>query len=507
MHTNGTETLQSYDLFLHNCNNFTSDFAMFLVGKGIPDHVTSLPETVLNTPFGQMLKPQLDSAIRGVTQAPVQPSAIPPSASSTARNSTTSSKPSSNGTAKRPVPAQGIVHNITRLSELDSLLASASKSCSVIFFTSATCPPCKICYPVYDSLAAEFPGKATLIKVDLSASFDIGPRYQVRATPTFMTFLHGEKLDTWSGADPAKLQGNVRLLVQMAHPPHPHTQVRLPKLGRSHDRPVLYAKVPPLDKVLAKLGQSADDPAVLGLKAFVQAAEAEPAAPLPDLPSLSAFFRHSIQTQPPSVLFPLVDLLRSALVNPRFSGYFAEEHPQSSSLIHALLAHVTGLDNACPYNLRLVTLQAACNLFSSPLFRSKLLSDPTYSEPLISLVTSSLLDEEHAPLRVSAASLVVNVAAANHKRRLAGEEDLLAEEKQVALVASLVEAIDREKSEDAVRGLVVALGLLAYACPVDGEVKDVLDAMEAGKAIRRKEVRERDQELLREVIQVLEKLN
>lgn len=27
-------TAESYDLFLHNCNNFTNDFAMFLVGKG-----------------------------------------------------------------------------------------------------------------------------------------------------------------------------------------------------------------------------------------------------------------------------------------------------------------------------------------------------------------------------------------------------------------------------------------------------------------------------------------
>src|ERR1700761_3475289 len=62
-------TAQSYDLFLHNCNNFSSDFAMFLVGRGIPDHITSLPQTVLNTPFGQMLKPQLDAAMRPITQA------------------------------------------------------------------------------------------------------------------------------------------------------------------------------------------------------------------------------------------------------------------------------------------------------------------------------------------------------------------------------------------------------------------------------------------------------
>lgn len=70
-------TAESYDLFMHNCNNFSNDFAMFLVGKGIPDHITSLPQTVLNTPFGMMLRPQLDQAMRSVTQAPVAP-VMPP---------------------------------------------------------------------------------------------------------------------------------------------------------------------------------------------------------------------------------------------------------------------------------------------------------------------------------------------------------------------------------------------------------------------------------------------
>lgn len=71
-------TAESYDLFMKNCNNFSNDFAMFLVGKGIPDHITALPERVLNTPFGQMLQPQLDRAFRSVTQAPLPTQASPP---------------------------------------------------------------------------------------------------------------------------------------------------------------------------------------------------------------------------------------------------------------------------------------------------------------------------------------------------------------------------------------------------------------------------------------------
>jgi hypothetical protein len=36
--------------------------AEFLVGKGIPDYITSLPTTVLNTPFGQMFKARMDAS-------------------------------------------------------------------------------------------------------------------------------------------------------------------------------------------------------------------------------------------------------------------------------------------------------------------------------------------------------------------------------------------------------------------------------------------------------------
>ena len=64
---------QSYDLFDNNCNNFTQDLSEFLVGKGIPEHIQNLPRQVLNTPFGQMLRPQIDASMRTVTQSGTQP--------------------------------------------------------------------------------------------------------------------------------------------------------------------------------------------------------------------------------------------------------------------------------------------------------------------------------------------------------------------------------------------------------------------------------------------------
>ncbi|MCJ1248972.1 hypothetical protein MMC30_006193 [Trapelia coarctata] len=498
-------TAESYDLFMHNCNNFSNDFAMFLVGKSIPDHITSLPKTVLDTPFGQMLKPQLDRSMREVTQAPIPSSSVPTKPRATT-NGYAASSTSMNGGAIKPTSfSTGVVHNVTKLSELDALLQSAKTSCAVIFFTSATCPPCKLCYPAYEELAAEPGNKAVLIKVDLSKSYDIGPKYQVRATPTFMTFLNGEKLDEWSGANPGQLLGNVRMLVQMAHPPHPHSNLRLPNLQRLHQKPVTYSKVPPLDKLMAKLGPANDGHYIDMLKDFIaKRASSDPAStPLPPLKNISATISVTLDKLPIASLFPLIDLLRVALVDPRVSGFFAEDEP---TLIRRILAAVNAMEDDCPYTLRITTIQLACNLFTSSLFPPQLLGDSTISTPLIQLVSSSLLDEKHAAVRVSAASLAFNIAAFNHTWRLEQkEQDLLPESAQVELLASVLEAVGKEtESKETVKGLVFAVGLLAYSCGMKGEVKDVLEALDAKAVIKSKEkMMNDDKGLTKEVIDVL----
>ncbi|KAL8819449.1 MAG: hypothetical protein Q9191_007734 [Dirinaria sp. TL-2023a] len=511
-------TAESYDLFIHNCNNFSNDFAMFLVGKNIPSHITSLPQTVLNTPFGQMLKPQLDQAMRGITQAPVASAPVPRSGAQSNRNLNGSSAASAtriNGATAAAAEEQAVgkVHNVTQLRNLEALLDSAKTSCAVIFFTSATCPPCKMVYPAYDELAAEAGAKAVLIKVDISQAYEIGSRYQIRVTPTFITFLRGEKESEWSGANESQLRGNIRLLLQMAHPPHPHTKLRLPTLQRQHRHPVTYAKVPPLDKLIAKLGSSANDPDVISLKNFVAARHASGAAdaPLPSLPTISRYIQNAVQSLPLESLFPLIDLLRLSLIDARVSGFFAEEEeekrkptPSSSpTTISTLIS--TALSPTSPYTLRIVTVQLACNLFTSPLLpRQTLKTSPSFSNILIQLITSSLLDTAHAPIRAAAASLAFNLAAANHAPRLEQEEDLLPESAQVELMAGLLEAVGRE-GEDGLKGLLLAVGLLAYGAPQGGELVDLCEALGAPGVVAavRKDRGEEIRKLVAEVEKVV----
>lgn len=53
----GTYKPAAYDLFKHNCNNFSDEVSQFLCGHGIPKHILQLPDEVLNTPLGQILSP------------------------------------------------------------------------------------------------------------------------------------------------------------------------------------------------------------------------------------------------------------------------------------------------------------------------------------------------------------------------------------------------------------------------------------------------------------------
>jgi len=395
----------------------------------------------------------------------------------------------------------GKVHNVSSLSQLDDLLAKYQSSCAVVFFTSATCPPCKLLYPLYDSLAAEIGAKGALIKIDVSQAFDVGARYAITATPTFITFLKGKQENRWSGADPAALRGNVQLLVQMAWPPHPHEKLGLHMFSNpGSNKPVIFSKTPPLDKVLSKLGNAASDPAVKALIHFLEsrASQGPAEAPLPNLAAFTTLLRNSLSSLPADNLFPLIDLLRAALSDPRVSGLLAEEEtPSSHTTISSILTHVNTTDPESPssYPLRLVTLQFVANLFSSPLYPPHILSSPNLLSGITQLLTASLLDTSHSRARVAAASLLYNLALANQNLHISPSSNTtsrpyegLPEGEQLELAAAVVEGIrNEEKSGEALEGMVRALGWLVYKCDVDGAVADCVRALEAGEVVKGKE--------------------
>lgn len=463
-------TPQAYDLFRHNCNNFSNDFSTFLVGSGIPEHISNMPQAVLDSPFGRMLQPSITQMVE---QRKAQHGGLLGLNNQvTPQNSAQASQSGPKTTATSAVKIVG------NLQELDRVLEAAKTSCAIVFFTSITCGPCRQPYPVYDALAAEHGSKVSFVKVDTSQAFDVGQRYSISATPTFITFIHGAQAERWMGADAPRLRGTAGLLAQMAVSSHPHQLLKLPHFQNTQQKPVLYTRVPPLPKLLAKIGYKADDPSVQGVKHFIETRSAEgPAqATLPDLPAFSAFLCSAVTDIPKDALFTVVDLFRCALVDPRLSGYFAEEHDHKTVIT---VLDAVNKESECPYALRLVTLQMACNLFSSHLYVDPILGHEPLRSAITQLLSSSFLDDSHSNVRVAASSLLFNVASANcHKREEAGE--LIPESDQIELAASVLEAISQENdSSDALHGMLLALGFLAYRMPMDGDLIDLLRVMDA----------------------------
>ncbi|KAF7184933.1 Desumoylating isopeptidase 1 [Pseudocercospora fuligena] len=354
-------TPESYDLFAHNCNNFTNDFAMFLLGKGIPEHITNLPERVLETPFGQMLRPQIDASMRSITQAEV---------------------PQQN----RPAATNGV-------------------------HTSNDNP-------------------------DTSPSS------------------------------------------------HPHLKVKVPTLEHGSTRPITYAKVPPLDKLMVKLGEASKQTDLAALKSFIEKRSEDPKlARLPNLHDVSRTFQSDVLKLPLEVRFSAVDLLRCSMIDPRVSGYFAEERQPRT--VPILIQHVLNLKD-CPHNLRLVTLHLACNVFASPLYVKELMeSEDSTLSTFIDFITSSLLDASHPTTRVAAASLAFNLAVANYRVRREQGQEGLSEGEQVELAASLLETLSDEKNEDAAKAVLTAFGYLVYCSDPNGELADVCKAMDAKHTLRK----------------------
>ena len=51
--------MSTYDVFNHNCNNFTDEVAQLVLGEGIPKDIVDLPKEFLATPMGKQLGPMI----------------------------------------------------------------------------------------------------------------------------------------------------------------------------------------------------------------------------------------------------------------------------------------------------------------------------------------------------------------------------------------------------------------------------------------------------------------
>ncbi|KAF8517353.1 thioredoxin family protein [Hysterangium stoloniferum] len=542
----GHYTADKYHLLDFNCNSFTNDCVGFLTGGSIPSWIKDLPQEFLSTPFGAALRPTIDNMYRPPSAAP---STLPPSQAPTmdlgasllqavASQASSNAYPTPSPTPRRPSPATSTLtaplQIATNPASLNAIVAS--HRCVSVFFTSATCPPCRLVEPVFEELARANAGsKVAFVKVDLGMG---GVGFDVRATPTFWFYLDGKKMDELKGADAGELRTQVNLLLFQAFPAHPHTTQSYPTIRAISLQPILFSQPPAWDAALAKLNSFIDTVSIQdfdGSKAknvltqrvvpFLRA-RFSPTCTSPMHPSADLLRQWSASTVtlahalPAHEIFPLVDFWRLGLLDTHISSWAAAGDAGIDIVEILLKKAIAALDIASPSprNLLLTTLRLLANCFANPILARHILSPISPNSPrerLTALLVPTLLHTD-APVRTAAASLAFNIAA--HQQRPLVEAvkngrkgddvpDNAEGEGQgdweVEVVSAVVEALRKEENEDVVHRLTASLALLLHLSPYWNqleslmEVVGVKDALEAKmKVVKKSEV----QKLMKEVV-------
>ncbi|KAL4080944.1 PUL domain-containing protein [Scleroderma citrinum] len=527
-------TADKYHLLDFNCNTFTNDCVGFLTGKSIPEYITSLPADFLSTPFGAALRPSIDAMFRGgaPSEIPTPPpevvraaAAVPPNsalvtnafrdvvahaASDGSSRSSGAYLPTPTPTSP-PSPSNAMqTKNCSDPTSFQSLLRS--NRAVIAFFTRATCGPCRMIEPVFEDLAknkSKPDGGVAFVKVDLAVgnSAAVAGPYVVRATPTFIFFLDGRKTHELRGANVPELRTQVDLLIYEAFPPHPHTALSLPAVDSISLNPILFTNIPNLDTLLAKLNEFIDSvPSWTGAvtqaqvkqvlaKTVVPFLKASSATLPPSQPpttyfgSWSALASSLASNLPISDLFPLADIWRIALLNPKFSEWNSTKSaPQNT--ISMFLSKTLG-SKGVPRNYILTVLRMLSNAFSNTNLAQQCVV--SMRSDLTTFLVSTLLHADVA-VRTAAASLAFNVAGYLQKLRLEKMKssrnssiDPEGEEWEVEMVSAILEAINQENTNgDLAHRLVASLALLLRFSPFIEQLTPLMEVLESRSILNTK---------------------
>ena len=72
-------------------------------------------------------------------------------------------------------------------------------------FWAPWCGPCRMLAPLLDQVAADYAGKAIIVKINVDDEGALAMRYQTNTIPTLILFKNGEILDRSVGAKPKHL--------------------------------------------------------------------------------------------------------------------------------------------------------------------------------------------------------------------------------------------------------------------------------------------------------------
>ncbi|KAF9183419.1 hypothetical protein BGZ51_004037 [Haplosporangium sp. Z 767] len=455
-----TYTADAYHLLDNNCNNFSNDVCQFLVSKAIPSNIASLPADFLNTPFGQSMRPMIENMFGPSRQAP---SLLP-------YQSSASTGPT--------------VPFMTDLAQLRNTIQS--NTATVVYFTSATCPPCRVIAPIFDEMVLSKGDKIKGVKVDIGMAQTIGREFEIRSTPTFMFFLRGNKFSQFSGADQAELRSSIELLIYSAHPAHPHERIPLNHYKNLSRMPILMFPPESVDGVFAKLKtflpaeQGLTETEVKQLDKIHNWLKKRQAAKIdsskePTFAELGPTWKPLLGKiaglLPYENQFPLLDIIRMLILHEKIAMVYAKDGNLTLVNMFTTVAE-KGNDGSKP--VALMALRVACNAFGTHLLGTYVLSTAA-REATKQLLVTTLLSPVNQQ-RQTAASLAFNIGNKIAETRskvtdtatpsLSGgpledlEEDWITE-----CLSAIANAMEKEDSEEIVHRLVASIANFLYMEP------------------------------------------
>ncbi|XP_066996684.1 thioredoxin-2 [Anabrus simplex] len=101
-----------------------------------------------------------------------------------------------------------MAHHVKDMDDFNSKLNEAGSQLVVVDFFATWCGPCKMIAPKIEELAAEYPD-VVFLKVDVDECEDIATKYDISSMPTFVFIKSKQKIDSFSGANAAKLQETI----------------------------------------------------------------------------------------------------------------------------------------------------------------------------------------------------------------------------------------------------------------------------------------------------------
>ncbi|EOD4625059.1 thioredoxin [Staphylococcus aureus] len=72
----------------------------------------------------------------------------------------------------------------------------------LVDFWATWCGPCKMIAPVLEELAADYEGKADILKLDVDENPSTAAKYEVMSIPTLIVFKDGQPVDKFVGFQP-----------------------------------------------------------------------------------------------------------------------------------------------------------------------------------------------------------------------------------------------------------------------------------------------------------------